>query len=197
MSQDKWQKKFAQDQNNGLVDTQEMEIEADENGEGQGDTGVAVPKADAAAEELEKVRKQLLVVAADYDNYRKRIAKEVEDAHKYAVSKFAQDMVDVLENLYRAETSIKERTSEEVAIQQVLAGVELTIKSFVDMLAKHGIQRILPQGEMFDHNFHEAISKVPSSEHPAGYVVETIRAGYIIHDRLLRPALVVVAEPME
>jgi molecular chaperone GrpE len=189
MSDSKWQEKMSKTSNHG----------DDAAGQVEGDVAKDAPSSQTEAhtpdlgQELEKVRNQMLLIAAEYDNYRKRSVKELEDAKKYAMTKFAQDMVDVLENLYRSELSIKEREAESEDLKPVLDGVQLTIKSFVDMLSKHGIQRIYPQGVEFDHNFHEAISRVPSSTHPAGMVIETIGAGYTIGDRLLRPALVVVS----
>ncbi len=143
-------------------------------------------------QELDRIKNQMLSIAAEYDNYRKRVAKEIEDTHKYAVTKFATDVVDVFENLYRAQASLTSASDE--SLKSVLDGIELTIKSMTDMLAKHQIKRIFANGEAFDPNVHEAISKIASAEHNDGIVVDTIRAGYTIGDRLLRSALVIVAQ---
>ncbi len=145
--------------------------------------------------ENEKLKKQLLLLAADFENFRKRSAKEKEDEVKYGMSKFARDMIDVLENLHRAEESIKsEDLDANPLLKQIFTGVELTKKSLIDAFEKYGIKRISPIGEQFDHNFHQAITQMPSTTHKSDEIVQVIQAGYIMHDRLLRPALVVVAK---
>jgi len=149
-------------------------------------------------EELQKLKDQVLRMAAENENLRKRQAKELEDAHKYGTSKFARDLIEVLENLHRAESSIK---SEDVelndSLKQIHAGIELTKKSLTDAFDKWGIARVDPQGEAFNHDFHQAITQVPTAEHPVGTVVQVIQAGYVMKDRLLRPALVAVAKAPE
>jgi len=159
------------------------------------------PKA-ATPSELETLQQQhhelnnkLLLLAADYDNYRKRAQKEKEESARYSITKFAQEMIDVLENLYRAEDSINtEELESNATLKQIFTGVELTKKSLLDILTKYGIVRMHPLGEQFDHNFHQAIAEVPSTTHNNGEVVQVIQAGYVLHDRLIRPALVAVAK---
>lgn len=145
-------------------------------------------------EENQKLKSQLMHLAADFDNYKKRATREKDDAVKYSVNKFANDLVDVLENLYRAEDSINtEELEQNNTLKQIFTGVELTKKSLIDIFEKYGIKRINPIGEPFDHNLHQAIAEVPSTSHAPGIVVQVIQAGYILHDRLIRPALVAVA----
>lgn len=145
--------------------------------------------------ENDKLNKQLLVLAADYDNYRKRVTKDMEEASKYSITKFAKDLIEVLENLYRAEASVKvDEIEANSTIKQIFAGVELTKKSLVDIFERYGITRINPVGEPFNHDFHQAITEVPSPAHENGIVVQVIQAGYTLHGRLIRPALVAVAK---
>lgn len=146
-------------------------------------------------QEIEKNKEQMLRLAAELENLRKRNAKEVEDANKYAISKFAKDLIEVLENLFRAEASINtEQLEHNNTVKQIFSGVELTKKSLIDTFEKYGIKRIDPMGTPFNHDFHQAIVEIPTSQHPIGTIVQVIQAGYIMHDRLLRPALVAVAK---
>lgn len=146
-------------------------------------------------QEIEKGKEQMLRLAAELENIRRRNAKEVEDANKYAISKFAKDLIEVLENLFRAEASINsEQLENNNTVKQIFSGVELTKKSLIDTFEKYGIKRIDPMGTAFNHDFHQAIVEIPTSQHPAGTIVQVIQAGYIMHDRLLRPALVAVAK---
>lgn len=161
----------------------------------------AVPAADA---ELTKLREdnvrlndQVMRLAAELENTRKRLSKEAEEAGKYGITKFARELIEVQENLHRAEASIHntEELESNQTLKQIFSGVELTKKSLADIFAKHGIVRIDPKiGEKFDHNFHQAIAQMPAANHPADSIVQVIQAGYAIHDRLLRPALVAVAK---
>lgn len=146
-------------------------------------------------EELEASKKKVLVLAAEVDNLRKRHTKEIEDAHKFAVSNFAKDMIEVLENLYRAEESIDtNQLDSNPTIKQIFSGVELTKKTLTDAFEKNGLTRIFPEGEKFNHDLHQAITQVDSEKHQTGDIVQVIQAGYVLKDRLLRPALVAVAK---
>lgn len=146
-------------------------------------------------EENEKLNKQVMVLAADYDNYRKRVAKDIEETTKYSISKFAKDLIDVLENLHRAEESINVDDLEaNKTLKQIFTGVELTKKSLIDIFERYGIVRIDPLNEPFNHDFHQAITEVATTTHASGIVVQVIQAGYTLHGRLIRPALVAVAK---
>ncbi|MFI4984060.1 MAG: nucleotide exchange factor GrpE [Rickettsiales bacterium] len=148
--------------------------------------------------EIAALKDQVVRMAAETDNLRKRNAKELEEANKYGITKFARDLIEVLENLHRAETSVSsELLEQDPALKQIFSGVELTKKSLIDAFEKWGIKRIDPMGEAFNHDFHQAITHVPSPTQPEGSVVQVIQAGYIIQDRLLRPALVAVAKKVD
>ncbi len=146
-------------------------------------------------EEVAKLKDQMMRLAAEMENLRKRQAKELEEANKYGITKFARDLIEVLENLHRAESSVNsEQLEANNTLKQIFSGVELTKKSLIDAFDKWGIKRIDPMGEMFNHDFHQAIAQIPTTTHASGTVVQVIQAGYVINDRLLRPALVAVAK---
>lgn len=146
-------------------------------------------------EEIAKLKDQMMRLAAEMENLRKRQAKELEEANKYGITKFARDLIEVLENLHRAESSVNsEQLEANNTLKQIFSGVELTKKSLIDAFDKWGIKRIDPMGEMFNHDFHQAITQIPTTTHASGTVVQVIQAGYVINDRLLRPALVAVAK---
>ncbi len=146
-------------------------------------------------EEIQELKSQLLRALADNDNIRKRSQRELEESSKYAVTAFARDIVSVSENLFRALDSIPAENIEEGSLLANLrGGVEMTFKELISTMEKHGIRRINPEGDKFDHNYHQAISQVEVPNVESGTVVQVLQAGYTIADRLLRPALVVVAK---
>lgn len=138
---------------------------------------------------LEEMRGNMMRALADADNVRKRAAKEVEEANKYGVSSIAKDLISVLENLTRAIESAP------VEHKTLFEGVDLTRKELMNVFERRGIKRIDPTpGEKFDHNIHQAITQIEDHNFAPGAVVQVVQAGYIIHDRLLRPAMVAVAK---
>ncbi len=144
--------------------------------------------------ELAVLKDQSLRALAEAENTRRRSERELADMSKYAVTGFARDLVSVLENLQRALDSIPEAMiAEQPAVQNLYTGVEMTLKELISVFSRQGIQRIDPMGEKFDHNLHQAVAQIESADAPAGTVVQVLQAGYIIHDRLLRPAMVGVA----
>jgi molecular chaperone GrpE len=145
-----------------------------------------VAKADNA-----KLRDQLLRTAADFDNYRKRSRRDVEDAHKKGSEELLKALLPVFDNLERA-VMHAEQTADAKAIAE---GVKMVLKQFTDALAKVGIKRVGGVGQPFDPLVHEAIQQVETTEHPAGTVVAEVQPGYAFGDRLIRAAMVVVARP--
>ena len=132
---------------------------------------------------------KLIYLASEYDNTKKRSAKELEDAHKFSIAKFANDAVKIFDVLITAIDNTKEEQND----KSFYDGVKMTIGEFNSLFTKLNIEKIDPkEGEMFDHNLHEAISRVPS-ELDVGAIVKVIRCGYSLHGRLLRPAMVVVS----
>ncbi len=149
-------------------------------------------------EEVSKYKDQWVRAAAETENIRKRTQRELEENNRYAVTNFARDMVEVLENLNRASSSIPPEKREGNDLLKTLGeGVDFTLQDLLNIFQRYGIKRIDPQNQKFDHNFHQAVVQVERADIPAGQVVQVVQAGYIIHDRLLRPAMVAVSRQPE
>jgi molecular chaperone GrpE len=144
--------------------------------------------------EIHELKDQLLRVMAELDNTRKRAEREKIEAHKYGIVQFARDLLPIADNLRRALETVKLDDPALETFKSVLEGVQLTENSLYQIFQKHGIQKIDPLHEKFDHNYHQAMFEVPTESHPEGMVVQLLQSGYVIHDRLLRPALVGVAK---
>jgi molecular chaperone GrpE len=147
-------------------------------------------------EENEALKDRLLRAIADSENMRRRAQREKEDAAKYAISAFARDLLEVSDNLERALESV---LPEDIAaggphLETLFEGVELTAKGLQAAFDRHKIQLVHPVGERFDPNFHQAVAEIPETQKPHGTVVDVMQTGYLIGDRLLRPAMVTVAK---
>jgi molecular chaperone GrpE len=140
-------------------------------------------------ERLKDTHERLLRTAAEFDNYRKRAQKEKEDGRKFAVESLLKDFLPVADNLERALDHAEEHDP-----RQVIDGVRLVQKMLADGLAKHGIVGFSAVGQPFDPNLHEALMQ-EESDRPAGTVISEMARGYKLHERLVRPAAVVVARP--
>jgi molecular chaperone GrpE len=140
-------------------------------------------------ERLKDTHERLLRTAAEFDNFRKRMQKEKDDLRKFAVESLLKDFLPVADNLERALDH-----AEEHDLRQVIEGVRLVQKMLADALGKHGIVAFSAVGQPFDPNVHEALMQ-QESDKPAGTVVSEMARGYKLHDRLVRPAAVVVARP--
>ena len=144
--------------------------------------------------ELQKLKDSLMRAVAETENLRKRSQKQIEDANKYGITSFARDMLNISDNLHRALETISPEDRKDQKIDNLMTGVEMTEKMLLQAFEKVGIRKVTPKGEKFDHNFHQAMVEVPHDELETGTVVEVFQDGYIIHDRLLRPAMVSVAK---
>ncbi|HXE17094.1 MAG TPA: nucleotide exchange factor GrpE [Stellaceae bacterium] len=147
----------------------------------------------ATEAELAATKDKLLRALAEHENLRKRAQRERDEAGKYAAANFARDMLNVSDNLSRALASAPAENLDEPT-RNLLMGVAATERELQAALERHGIKRLDPQGERFDHNFHQAMFEVENSGQPPGTVVQVLQPGYVIHDRLLRPAMVGVAK---
>ena len=158
----------------------------------------AAPDAPPAptAEEHQELKERLLRTLAEMENLRTRTQREVDEARKFAVTGFARDLLEVGDNLGRALASVPaEARQQSEFMKNLVQGVEITERSLQTALEKHQVRRVAPQkGEKFDHKLHQAMFELPSADLPAGSVAEVIQDGYVIADRLLRPALVGVAK---
>jgi molecular chaperone GrpE len=149
--------------------------------------------------ELEKnnqtLSDQLLRLAAELENTRKRNREEIDKTNKYAISNFANDLVLVVENFYLASDNLPQEEIDKLPIiKHFVDAMLMTKKELTKILEKYGVKRIYPFGEKFDHNYHEAISQTPATgDEEDGIVKQVIQAGYSIGDRLIKPSLVVVS----
>jgi molecular chaperone GrpE len=144
--------------------------------------------------ELAEQKDRLLRALAETENVRRRAQREREDATKYAIAGFAKDLLSAADNLRRALDSLPEAEAKDERTRSLLAGVAATERELLGVFERHGIKRIDPQGERFDHNLHQAIFEADRANQPSGTVVEVLQPGYLLHERLLRPAMVGVAK---
>jgi len=145
--------------------------------------------------ENEELKDRALRTVAEMENLRKRTARDVHDARNYAIANFARDMLAVSDNLRRAIDAVPAETKAagDAGLVALLEGVELTERSMLSTLERHGVKRLAPEGERFDPNFHQAMFELPNPAVPAGTVVQVVQPGYSIGERVLRPAMVGVA----
>src|SRR5262245_47541790 len=150
--------------------------------------------ADANAK-ITELKDQNLRALAETENVRRRVQRDRDESLKFAATGLAKDLLPVADNLRRALDAIpKEALENDEALRTLATGVEMTERLLLAALDRHQIKRIEALGQKFDSNLHQAMFEVPGSGQPAGTVVQVLEAGYTIHDRLLRPALVAVAK---
>ena len=158
-----------------------------------GEPDAAAADSGDSAAEIAGLKNRLLRAVAETENVRKRAARERADAARYAIAGFARDMVGVADDLARALDNAPEPLRESADAKALLEGLALTRRNLDAALERHGLERIDPAGEPFDHNFHEAMFEMDAPDAAPGAVVQVVQAGYRLHDRLLRPARVGVA----
>lgn len=151
---------------------------------------------DALNKQLAEAKDRTLRTLAEMENLRKRTAREVSDARTYGISGFARDVLEIADNLQRALDAVPAdaRAAPDPGLKALIEGVELTERSLHNALEKHGVKKFDPAGEKFDPNVHQAMYEVPDPSVPVGTVAQVIQAGYMIGERVLRPALVGVAK---
>jgi molecular chaperone GrpE len=158
----------------------------------------AEPSADerltALEAELGDVKDRLLRALAESENVRRRAQREREDALRYAIAGFAKDLLSAADNLRRALDSLPEAEARDERTKSLLLGVAATERELLSAFERHGIRRLDPKGDRFDHNYHQAVFEAENTGQPGGTVVEVLQPGYVLHDRLLRPAMVGVAK---
>ena len=181
-----------EDEDAGTADARSDDVDADVEEAAAAEEGDDQDEAEGGDEAL---KDQLLRALADAENARRRAKKDVEDARAYAISRFAQDLLGVGDNLGRALDSIPaERRESDEAVKAIADGIEMTVREFEAALGRHGITRIDPLGEKFDYNLHQALFETDQTDQPDGTVVQVLQTGYRIGDRLLREAMVGVAK---
>ena len=170
-------------------ETQTLEAPAASAGDSQ---QVDESEAEAALKaEVARLKDQLLRTLADFDNFRKRSRREISDAERVAREDLLRELLPVFDNLERASQHAGGSTD----IQSVADGIQMVMRQFLDTLARLGIERVQTVGQPFDPAVHEAVQQVESAELPPGCVAQELLAGYHVGERLIRPAMVVVARP--
>lgn len=150
----------------------------------------------AAQREAADYKDKVLRTLAEMENLRRRTEREVSDARTYSIAGFARDVLAVADNMHRALEAIgpELREHSDNKIKAFIEGVELTERELLKSLEKNGVKKFSPQGEKFDPNVHQAVFEIPNSDLPLGTVGQVIQAGYMIGDRVLRPAMVGVVK---
>jgi molecular chaperone GrpE len=150
----------------------------------------------ALAHEAAELKDRLLRTLADMENLRRRTEREIADSRQYAVASFARDLLAVADNMERALKTLSAdfRDQADPVVKSHIEGVELTERELLKVMEKHGIRKFDPQGQKFDPNLHQAMMQVPDPSVPDGTVVQVMAPGYMIGERVLRPALVGVAK---
>ena len=149
---------------------------------------------DRLREDLEMAKQEVLYAKAETQNVRRRLEKDIADARAYAATGFARDILSVSDNLARALDAIPAELREDEKLKNLVAGLEATGRELDKVFGLHGISRIAAQGLPLDPNQHQAMLEVPHAEAAPGTVIQELQAGYMIKDRLLRPAMVAVAK---
>lgn len=146
----------------------------------------------ALTAEVARLKDQLLRTLADFDNFRKRTRREISDAERTAREDVLRELLPVFDNLERASQHAAGSTD----VQSLADGIQIVMRQFLETLGKLGVERVVSVGQPFDPAVHEAVQQVESAEIPPGCVAQELLAGYHVGDRLIRPAMVVVARPV-
>ena len=152
-------------------------------------------KAITETDQTNDLKEQLLRSLAENENLRKRTIKDIEQIKKFGHISLIRDFLNVVDNLDRAVKSIaQEKETLDTNAKNLLDGVEIVLKEMNTLLDKNQIKRIEPLNEKFDYNYHQAMFEAPSKEHDDGIIIEVVQPGYVLHDRLVRPAMVGVSK---
>ena len=144
--------------------------------------------------QLEEANSKALYAAAEIQNVRRRLEQEKQQASAYAAAQFAKDMLAIKDHLERALVAVNDELRDDKVASQFLAGIEATARELESVFARHGISRIKSVGETLDPHRHQAMMEIPTDQSEPGTIIEEMQAGYMLKDRLLRPALVGVAK---
>lgn len=160
------------------------------------DAGQEPDPIDVLKAENADLRDRYLRLAAEMDNLRRRTERDVKDAKSYAIAGFARDMLGVSDNLRRALDAIpaEAREAAEAGLMALIEGVEMTERSMLSAMERHGVKKLEPEGQKFDPNFHQAMFEIPNTDVPNNTVLQVVQAGYVIGERMLRPAMVGVSK---
>jgi len=145
-------------------------------------------------EEISDLKDQRLRAIAELENFRKRAEKDQSDALKYGVANFAKEIINIKDNIERAQSSISDDVKTNDAVKSVVEGLDLIAQATVSTFEKIGIKKVESINQKFDHNLHQAMMEIEKDEMEPGTIVQEILPGYTLHDRLLRPAMVGVSK---
>ena len=180
----------------------ETNIESGESNQGGDKSDSDAVQADSINQKIEEIKSELaqaqdalLRSHAENDNLRRRSAKELEEAQKFSITRFARDLLEVLENLHRAIGNMpSDLEPYDDHIKNFFQGIHMTLSLLESTFEKNGIVRIYPLDQKFDHNYHQAIGHLEDQTKEPNTIVQVVRSGYIIKDRLLQPALVMLSK---
>jgi len=178
-----------EDENTEIQTPEDEGIEESTSLEDQPEDRLAIAVAEAS-----DLKDRLLRAVAEMENLRRRTDREKADAANYAITAFARDLLGVSDNLRRALDSIPENTDLGDNAKTLVEGIDMTERELLNMLERHNIKKIDPMGEKFSHDLHQALFEVPDTGEEDGTIVQVMQVGYVIKDRLLRPAMVGVAK---
>ena len=190
------------EENNNKLEEQDLENPTSEKEEQASEEPKDQEEAEISPEELiEKLNEEItglkdqrLRAIAELENFRKRAEKDQSDALKYGISNFAKEIINIRDNIERAQSSISDEAKNNEAIKSVIEGIDLIAQSVVSTFEKIGIKKIESLNEKFDHNLHQAMMEIENEELEPGTIVQELIPGYTLHDRLLRPAMVGVSK---
>ena len=188
-------KNFSEENIKTDLDKNTEEVNVDQNG----DEDISIEQAvENQNKQIKDLKDQLLRSLAEAENLRKRTIKEVADAKKYSHLYFVRDLVSSVDNLQRALEAVPDDKSQlSEPIKNLVIGLEIVEKEILNTFEKHSLKQINPLGEKFDYNLHQAMFEVPTTEKDPGLVVEVSQKGYLLHDRLVRPAMVGISKKPE
>ena len=180
--------------NDGAIDDSLNDVLAGDDAKTKGDVETQDPLT-AMIAERDQLKDQLLRALADTENMRRRSEREAINVRKYGHTPFARDLVGAIDNLARVVESAPENLDQaDETVKSLITGIQLSWTELQSIIEKHGIKRVEPLGEKFDYNLHQAMFEVPTNDQPSGMVLEVVQHGYVLHDRLLRPAMVGVSK---
>ena len=180
--------------NGGAIDDSLSDVLAEADAETRSDVETQDPSI-AMIAERDQLKDQLLRALADTENMRRRSEREATNVRKYGHTPFARDLVGAIDNLARVVESASENLDQaDETVKSLITGIQLSWTELQSIIEKHGIKRVEPLGEKFDYNLHQAMFEVPTNDQPSGMVLEVVQHGYVLHDRLLRPAMVGVSK---
>ena len=146
---------------------------------------------DKAQATIKEYWEQILRLKAEIENNRKRSIRDIENAHKYALRNFSESLLPIVDSMEMAQ---KAAEAENASLESIIEGTELTMSTFIQVLEKHGLQQLDPVGEKFDPDQHQAISMVEAGDVESNTVISVMQKGFLLNDRLVRPAMVVVSK---